>query len=219
MDPFILALGTALFAGTAHALEADHMAAVTSFAVRRPGMRQAVRFGVRWSVGHGGAIILVGAALLALGVYLPQGASHALERLVGVVMIGLGLWTFRGARALHAHVHVHDAGDAHTHVHSHALADSHDHGHAVTAVGLVHGLAGSGTAVMLIPVATFDSPGLALLYLVIFALGTIGGMAAYGLLAGFIVGRTADHSMRLARIVARATGAFTVVIGFIWLLR
>jgi sulfite exporter TauE/SafE len=219
MDPFIFALGTALFAGTAHALEADHMAAVTSFAVRRPGMRQAVRFGVRWSIGHGGAIVLVGAALLALGVYLPAGASHLLERMVGVVMIGLGLWTVRGARALHAHVHVHDAGAAHTHVHSHASADSHDHGHAITAVGLVHGLAGSGSAVMLIPVATFDSAGLALLYLVIFAVGTIAGMAAYGLLAGFIVGRTAEHSMRLARIVAHVTGVFTIVIGFVWLLR
>jgi len=218
MTPLLLTMATALLAGTTHALEADHMAAVTSFAVRRPGARDAVRFGVRWSIGHGGAILLVGAVLIALGVYLPENASHTLERIVGVVMIGLGVWTFRGARALHVHDHSH--GDlAHTHVHSHALSGGHDHGHAATAVGLMHGLAGSGSAVLLIPVATFDSPAFAMLYLLLFAIGTILGMAAYGLIAGAIVGRTADHSLRLARIIARCTGVFTIAIGAVWLLR
>jgi nickel/cobalt transporter (NicO) family protein len=209
---------TALLLGSLHALEADHMAAVTAFVVRRPSRRAAVRFGVRWSVGHGGAIVLVGAALIVLGVHLPEVAAHWLERLVGVVMIGLGLWTFRGASALHAHEHRHD-GHSHAHLHSHALAEDHDHGHAVTAVGLLHGLAGSGAAVALIPVVGFDSPGLAILYLVVFAVGTIAAMAIYGLLAGLVVGHTAQNSVRIARLLARGTGAFTVLVGVIWLVR
>lgn len=218
MIALLLPVAAALFAGTLHALEADHMAAVTAFAVRRPGAREAVRFGVRWSVGHGGAILLVGAVLVGLGVYLPEGATHVLERLVGAVMIGLGVWTLAGAAKLHAHPHSHD-GSVHMHVHSHAVVGGHDHGHAVTVVGMVHGLAGSGSAVLLIPVATFDTPALSLLYLLLFAVGTIAGMAAYGLLAGVIVARTAERSVNLARLVARVTGVFTVGIGLIWLLR
>jgi sulfite exporter TauE/SafE len=217
--PLLLSYATALFLGSLHALEADHMAAVTSFAVRRPGVRQAVRFGIRWSLGHGGAIVVLGAILLLLGVTVPDSASHVLERLVGVMMIGLGLWTLRGARALHAHTHSHDDGQVHAHVHSHAIRDEHDHGHAVSAVGLLHGLAGSGSAIALIPVVGFDSPLNGILYLLLFAAGTVGAMALYGLLAGMVVGRTAHNSVRLARLLARGTGVFTILIGFVWLLR
>jgi nickel/cobalt transporter (NicO) family protein len=241
MTALVLTYSTALLLGSLHAFEADHMAAVTSFAVRRPGLRAAVRFAVRWAAGHGGAIVLLGGALLVLGVRVPESTEHLLERFVGVVMIGLGIWTFRGARALHAHVHSHDDGTRHMHVHTHEaahahpavddadaratrdgsgrLAAAHGHGHAVTAVGLVHGLAGSGAAVALIPVIGFESPLSGVLFLTIFAVGTILAMALYGLFAGVIVGRTAENSTRLAQLLARGTGVLTVIIGFVWLLR
>jgi nickel/cobalt transporter (NicO) family protein len=224
----ILSYSTALLLGSLHAFEADHMAAVTSFAVRRPSLRAAIAFGVRWAAGHGGAIVLVGAGLILLGLHLPDAATDWLERFVGVVMIGLGIWTFRGATRLHTHRHAHGDGVVHQHVHAHgpgkaahaghAHGGAHEHGHAATAVGLVHGLAGSGSAVALIPVVGFDSPGPAILYLVSFAVGTIAAMALYGLLAGFVVGRTAANSTRLARLLARATGVFTVIVGVVWLL-
>jgi nickel/cobalt transporter (NicO) family protein len=222
----VLTYSTALLLGSLHAFEADHMAAVTSFAVRRPGLRDAVRFAVRWAAGHGGAIVLIGATLLFLGVRLPETMEHWLERLVGLVMIGLGIWTFRGAVALHAHRHSHD-GVVHSHVHTHhdahapvpAHAHAPAHSHASTAVGLVHGLAGSGAAVALIPVATFDAPLAGILFLVLFAIGTILAMAFYGLIAGTIVGRTAESSTRWARLLARGTGVLTIVIGCVWLLR
>jgi nickel/cobalt transporter (NicO) family protein len=218
MSLFIL-YSTALLLGSLHAMEADHMAAVTTFAVRRPGVRAAVGFGVRWSAGHGGAIVVIGAGLLLLGVQVPAATTHWLERLVGLVMIGLGVWTVRGAGRLHAHRHTHGAEVEHTHVHSHALDDGHEHGHAVTAVGMLHGLAGTGSAVALIPVVGSASPAAGILYLVIFALGTIAAMAIYGLLAGLVVGRAADSSVRLARNLARGTGVFTIMIGFVWLIR
>jgi nickel/cobalt transporter (NicO) family protein len=217
--PLLLTYATALFLGSLHALEADHMAAVTSFAVRKPGVREAVRFGVRWSAGHGGAIVVLGAVLLMLGIHVPETASHWLERLVGVMMIGLGVWTFRGAGALHAHAHHHADGTVHDHLHSHVDRDAHDHGHAVTAVGLLHGLAGSGSAIALIPVVGFESPVSGIIYLFVFAAGTVVAMALYGLLAGVVVGRTAHNSVRLARQLARGTGVFTILIGLVWLLR
>jgi ABC-type nickel/cobalt efflux system permease component RcnA len=220
---------TALLLGSLHALEADHMAAVTSFAVRRPGLREAARFGVRWATGHGGAIILVGAALLLLGTQLPAAAGYLLERFVGVVMIGLGLWTlFGAARAYrHAGTQAPDATRADAAVttsHTHADGGPHVHArgghrHAVTAVGVVHGLAGSGATVALIPVVMLDSPVAGIGYLLIFALGTIIAMAAYAVLAGFLVGRAAARSLAIGRGIARATGLVTIAIGAVWLLR
>ena len=216
--PIILTYATALLLGSLHALETDHMAAVTSFAARRPGLRQSVRFGVSWAMGHGGAILLIGTMLLVLGIQLPASAAGALERVVGAMMIGLGIWTVRGATTLHAHVHSHD-GHAHAHVHSHAITRSHDHRHAATAVGMLHGLAGTGAAVALIPVATSTSTLAAILFLLVFALGTVAGMAVYGLLAGFVLGRTAERSVRMARALARFTGLITIAVGIWWLLR
>ena len=216
--PIFLTYATALLLGSLHALETDHMAAVTSFAVRRPGLRQSIRFGVRWAVGHGGAILLLGGALVLLGIQLPAAGAAWLERMVGVAMVGLGAWTFRGASALHAHVHAHD-GHTHAHLHSHAIRRDHDHRHAATAVGMLHGLAGTGAAVALIPVATFDSAAPAILFLLLFAAGTVAGMAVYGLLAGFVVGRAAHRSVQIARLLARTTGVITAAIGVWWLVR
>ena len=214
----VVPYATALLLGSLHALETDHMAAVTSFAVRKPGVGPAVRYGVRWSLGHGSAIVFVGTVLILAGIQPSAGTTHWLERIVGCVMIALGLWTFRSARALHAHVHTHADGTVHAHVHSHALRPTHEHGHTATAVGLLHGLAGSGSAIALLPVVALDTPFVAIGYLFVFALGTVVAMAVYGMLAGAVVGRASASSVRLARGLGRVTGVFTIMVGCIWLI-
>jgi ABC-type nickel/cobalt efflux system permease component RcnA len=211
--------GTALLLGSLHALEPDHMAAVTTFTVRRPRGGSSVGFGLRWALGHGGAILIVGTLIIAAGLRFPDAAGHFLERAVGVVLIGLGLWTLVGSRRLHAHRHEHGDGTVHAHLHSHAVAEHHDHGHGATAIGLLHGLAGTAPAVALVPLATFDTPALAIGYLAIFGVGTALGMALYALVAGLIVGRAAFASERLARGLAAFTGAATIAIGLVWVLR
>jgi len=215
----LLLYGTALLVGSAHALEPDHMAAVTSFAVRRPRLRDAVRFGVQWATGHGAAIGVVGACMLMVGLRVPAGATEALERGVGVLLIGLGAWTIAGARRMHAHQHLHRDGTVHEHIHSHAIVKDHEHRHGATLVGVLHGLAGTAPAVALVPIASFDSALSGVLYLIIFAVGTACGMALYALLAGFVVGRAAFRSERMARRMAVVTGCVTIAVGALWLIR
>ena len=209
---------SAVVLGTAHALEPDHMAAVTTFVVRRPRPIQAAVFGARWALGHGTAILIVGVALLIVGQAVPDSWTSILERLVGVAMIGLGLWTVATAPALHAHEHIHADGTRHSHIHSHAIAQDHQHGHAVTAVGLLHGLAGTGSAVALIPLISLRTPQQGALYLFLFGIGTAAGMAAYAFLAGFLARRISDFSVRLARAVTLAAGVFAIGVGVFWLL-
>jgi ABC-type nickel/cobalt efflux system permease component RcnA len=215
----ILVYATALLVGSMHALEPDHVAAVTSFAVRKPRRWEAVRYGARWALGHGAALIAVGTAALLIGLQLPAGATQWLERAVGLLLIGLGSWTIWGARRLHAHAHAHANGTVHAHVHSHAIVHDHDHRHGATAVGLLHGLAGAAPAVALVPIASLQTAGPGILYLVLFAVGTAGGMVLYALLAGWVVGRAATRSGNLARILAIATGGVTTAVGLIWLAR
>jgi ABC-type nickel/cobalt efflux system permease component RcnA len=215
----LLPFATALLLGSVHALEPDHIAAVTSFAVRRPEPRAAVGFGIRWAAGHGAVLVLVGGALFLLGIHFPGTLGAWLERLVGLLLVGLGLWTVRGAFALHAHVHRHADGVRHLHVHSHLLREGHDHRHAATAMGIVHGLAGTAPALALLPLTRLETAASALGYLVAFSLGTALGMGLYALCAGFVAGRAATRSVRFARLLAATTGAATAAVGVVWMLR
>src|SRR5262245_50653278 len=134
----------ALLLGSVHALEADHMAAVTAFTVRRPAPLEAVRFGVQWAVGHGASVLVVGGLLLLVGLSLPESLNGVLERGVGLVLVLLGFWTMRTAGRLPAHAH--RPADGGAHVHLHPLAGDIEHRHAPTMIGAVHGLAGAAPA-------------------------------------------------------------------------
>ena len=215
----ILPLSTALLLGSLHAFEADHMAAVSTFAVRRPRAGAAMRFGLRWAVGHGGVLVVLGTLLVASGINLPESSGHWFERVVGASLIALGAWTAFGARSLHAHEHTHADGTTHTHLHSHLGGKGHDHGHTATLIGALHGLAGTAPAIALLPLARFDSAWFALVYLILFAAGTAAGMALYALIAGWIAGRAAVRSAWLARALAILTGAATMAIGALWMMR
>ena len=224
MTPFgdaAVPLASALVLGSAHALEPDHLAAVSSFVVRRPTPRAAIGFGVRWAAGHGAVLLVVGSMLGLLGMQLPASVGTFFERLAGVMLLGLGVWTAASARAVHAHRHRHDDGTTHVHVHSHHLQETphHHHGHGVTAVGAMHGLAGTAPIVALLPLAGFHSAGMATMYLLLFGVGTAAGMVAYALFAGWVAGHAALKSQTLARAVTLCTGLFTAGIGVFWLLR
>jgi sulfite exporter TauE/SafE len=217
----LLPYATALFLGAMHAFEADHLAAVTSFAVRRPSGRAAMTYGIRWAFGHGLVVIVVGTALSLLRISVAPDAGAWLDRIVGVALFGLGVWTWMSATAMHAHQHVHPDGTTHLHLHSHLVHPQHDHDHAqaATAMGLLHGLAGSVPIFVLLPVTRINSPAIAFGYLLLFAIGTAASMGLYAMFAGAVAGRAAITSAKLARILIRVTAVATCVIGVIWTVR
>jgi hypothetical protein len=110
------------------------------------------------------------------------------------MLVGLGFYAIRSARAgfrLHAHPHDHD-GLGHVHVHLHAHPPHrppvHQHTHVLKfglrpfAIGLVHGVAGSGGLALLV-MATAKSTAEGLLYMAALALGAFVGM---GILSGLM---------------------------------
>ena len=184
----ILILG--LLMGMRHAMEADHLAAVASLATRGRGVRGTVLRGAVWGLGHTLSLALAGGACLLLGMAIPERVARLLELAVGVMLLALGaevLWRLY-RRRIHVHVHRHGDGVVHLHAHAHAPQEVHDpdrhhHPHPegfpgrALAVGMVHGLAGSA-ALVLMTVSGAGSPGLGLVYIGLFGLGSIAGMAA-----------------------------------------
>jgi high-affinity nickel-transport protein len=197
----LLLLG--FFLGMRHATDADHVVAIATIVTRQRTLRGSALIGAAWGVGHTITIIAVGGAIILFGVVIPSQLGLSMEFAVGVMLVLLGVLTLTGtgrvtgAAPAHSQAHAHAHGD-YVHSHPHAYHPA-SHGHAEDRtplawldqsfvgglplcryarpliVGLVHGLAGSA-AVALLVLTIIRDPAWAMGYLLLFGVGTIGGM-------------------------------------------
>ena len=197
----LLPLGTALLLGVIHALEIDHMMAVTAFVSRRPTLATALGFGLRWGLGHSLAVFVAGAILLAIGRRWSPGMEASLEGAVGVALVGVGIWSLRTARNLHLH-----------HPGEHRA-----HGHAVASLGMMHGLAGTTAVVTLLPVTLLQEPLIGLAYLACFGVGVTMGMGIFALVAAAAMRTAASGAPAAVERIARLAGIGSITVGLWWL--
>lgn len=220
----MIAVLSGLLAGTIHVWSGpDHLAAIAPLAARRPA--RAWIPGVRWGLGHSAGVALVGLLALGLRDLLPLDAVSAWgERLVGVMLIGIGLWGFRKAmqHRLHSHAHAH-GGETHVHVHVHtrppdpAQAQAHRHTHAALGIGVLHGLAGSSHLLGVLPMLAMRTRLESGLYLAAFAGGTIFSMAVFSTLVGAVASRCAISGDKIYRGLMGVCAFAAVGVGVAWL--
>ena len=211
----LLSLGFVL--GLRHALDVDHLAAVSTLVSARRSVFGASIVGAVWGLGHTTSLLLASIGVIALHAQIPASLARGLEFCVALMLVGLGanlLRTLRRGGHIHLHPHTHD-GHAHVHPHLHepGSEDSHQHsgvGSRPFLVGLVHGLAGSA-GLMLVVLATIPSPALALAYVAVFGVGSIGGMMAMSSLLGVPLALAAERFTRVERVLK--TGAALASIG------
>lgn len=179
--PLIILLLYALYEGLLHAFEADHILAVTNIVSQRNKLLPALKDGVFWGLGHTSTIFLVGILMIVFKVHIPDGTFSYFEASVGLMLILVAtyrLYIFlrdeQTALSFHRHTHEHAGENKHLHTHIH-LKGKNLH-KASYGIGIVHGLAGSGTLVVLI-MTQIASIANSILYLVIFGLGTMVGMS------------------------------------------
>lgn len=181
----ILSLGFVL--GLRHALDSDHIAAISTILAQRPSWRASGLIGFSWGIGHTLVLLLVGALVLVLEISIPVPLAMAAESGVGLMLIVLGVTL--GARLIrerwHLHSHDHD-GRRHIHLHSHAVAQDHRHSHwwresiKPLCIGMAHGMAGSA-ALLVVVLSSSHSLLQGLGYIAVFGLGSIVGMMLIGL--------------------------------------
>jgi sulfite exporter TauE/SafE len=209
---------TALALGAMHSFAPDHLAAVSVFVSRKPSWRNALELGARWGMGHSLTVVLVGGALALSGLQLPEALESAAERIVGVVLVALGIFAISRAQKLHGHWHEHE-GDRHWHLHSHRASDSHEHDHgALMGIGMLHGLAGTGALVVALPVTIAGSRAGALIFLVAFGIGTIFSMSLFSAVAGWLLSTTSTLSRNLHRITIVLAGLLSMAVGLWWII-
>jgi hypothetical protein len=215
----ITSSGLGSLLGMRHALEPDHLAAVSTLVTGERSTSKAAFLGVCWGLGHTFALIAVGTVLVILRAEMPVRVSDAFELCVALMLVGLGL------RAIYLAARQGSAGPAHVHhhgcvVHTHHGAAPHIHIGTWTLarrpllVGAVHGLAGSGALTALV-LATLPTTAARLTYMALFGLGSTLGMAALSGLLGWPLAR-AGRNRGLARALSLAVGCISTVLGLAW---
>jgi len=182
---FLSMLGFGFVLGLKHALDPDHMAAVSTIVSQSNSVKRSSLVGTFWGLGHTLSLLCAGVVVIALKVQISERVALWMEFAVALMLIFLGLKatlrSFRGWK-LHRHRHTHD-GTTHTHLHLHRDRDEHVHRHRHLIglgarpffVGMVHGMAGSA-ALMILVLATIPSAIVGLVYIAVFGLGSVGGM-------------------------------------------
>lgn len=215
MDALLIAAaGAGIVAGIVHALTGpDHLAAIAPLSLERRA--EAWRIGLSWGLGHSGGVWLLSLLVFRLrGSFPTEQLSHWGERLVGVVLVAIGLWSCR--RALRSQIALCPSGPGRGEASRTAGAPPHRHSHTPFGIGLLHGVAGSHHFLAALPVLALPNRAAAGGYIGGFGVGAILGMALFS----WVLGRWAPlpsgggRRVRAARLV---TGGFAIGIGVFWL--
>ncbi|MED3562825.1 sulfite exporter TauE/SafE family protein [Bacillus xiapuensis] len=201
----VLALGFVL--GIRHAMEPDHVIAVSTIASQSKKLWQASLAGVFWGLGHTATLFIIWIILILLKNDIPEKWSLTLEFLVGIMLVYLGVAAMLSIRKNRDHSHHADVQNSST-VKKSAYYKS-------LFIGLVHGLAGSA-AMVLLTMSTVHSVWQGALYILVFGLGTVVGMLIFTTIIGipFILSM---KRMVAGRTLILATGALITIFGFYYM--
>jgi hypothetical protein len=199
-------LGLGFMLGLRHATDADHVVAVSTIVSRSQTLRSAVLIGMLWGLGHTVTILLVGGAIVVFNVVVPPSVETALELCVAAMLIVLG------SINLFAAVFARKPSPAQGVASKPPLRGPSPLPLRPLFVGIIHGMAGSA-AIALLVLATIDGVARALLYLAVFGIGTIAGMAFLTCLVVVPVAAASRRFVALDRYLAGTTGAASLAFG------
>jgi nitrile hydratase accessory protein len=196
--------------GLRHALEPDHLAAVSTLMTGERSSAKAAWLGACWGLGHTLTLLAAGALLVLFRADMPPVASDIFELCVVLLLVGfcvramyLGAW---GSPASPSHSHVKRG--------SFASDNSWRIARRPLVVGAVHGLAGSG-AITAFVVASLPSTLTRLSYLGLFGIGLTIGMAVLSGLLGWPLARVGGHRATV-RTLSLAVGGVSIALGLVW---
>lgn len=198
----VLTLGFIL--GIKHAVEPDHVIAVSTIASQSKKLWQASLSGVFWGIGHTATLFVTGIILILMKNNISEKWSMSLEFLVGMMLVYLGIVSILSIRKSKEEIHSH----------THKLNKRSSYTKSL-AIGFVHGLAGSA-AMVLLTMSTVHSVWQGALYILFFGLGTIIGMLLCTTVIGVPFVLSAKGSSISQGLIV-ATGALSVVFGIYYM--
>jgi sulfite exporter TauE/SafE len=201
--------------GIKHALDADHIVAVTTIVSRSGSLLRSAIVGLSWGLGHTLTLFAAGLAVLVFRLTIPDKLSLGMEFAVGVMLVLLGVPLVWRLLKKKPHLHLHQHGESsHLHSHSHEDTPEHDHKHIrrPLLMGMIHGLAGSGALTLLV-LNTMSSVGQGLVFLLVFGVGSILGMVLFSGAIGLPFRLIGGRSRQFGIWLRGAAGFISVALG------
>ncbi|MEM2785250.1 MAG: high frequency lysogenization protein HflD [Candidatus Nitrosotenuis sp.] len=219
----VFVMGLGLTIGLQHAFEPDHVAAVSTQISKgrfthstkqaiKTGTLKSSALGALWGAGHTTTLVLMGLLVYGLAVKIQQNIFSSFEFVVGLMLVFLAVITILNKRIkfTHRHPHQHQDGTIHFDEHNHNDYD-HKHGHKSYLIGCIHGLAGSGSLVIL-TAATLSNATTVIGFILLFGIGSILGMALISGLMWLPFALSSKTSL-IGRIFRYTAGALSLIIG------
>lgn len=222
VTPLVLGLGFAV--GIQHAFEADHIAAVSTLIAKskvsksskktmiKEAISKSSLLGLFWGAGHTTTLVLIGFLVYFVAITIQNSIFWSFELSVGIMLVLLGTTTIVNKKITLRHKHPHRHVDGTIHFDEHNHHDSnHRHNHKSYLIGMIHGLAGSGSLVVL-SASTLENTESALGFVTVFGIGSILGMILVSSIIGLpIVFR--DRIKQIQKIFRFVAGGLSLVIG------
>lgn len=188
----ILSLGFIL--GMKHAIEPDHVIAVSTVASQSKKLWRSSLTGVFWGIGHTATLFLAGLAILLMKGEIPEVWAMSLEFLVGIMLVYFGISAMTSNKDTLTHNRPKDASFRKS-----------------IFMGFIHGLAGSA-AMVLVTMSTVSSIWEGALYILIFGAGTVVGMLCFTTIIGipFIL---STHKKSINKAFTQVTGVISTGFG------
>ena len=222
----LAALVLGILLGSKHSLDPDHVVAVSTIVSEYKNPLRSFWVGISWGLGHTTTLLIIGIAIIALRLTIPEQMALLFEFAVGVMLVGLGIqviYSFR-KKKVHQHAHGHEE-EAHHHFHSHSKSPEHVPEHHNThgigkpflrrksyLIGLVHGVAGSAALALLV-LASIESPIAGLAYIALFGVGSVFSMGIMTVIIGLPFVISADRLPKLNRTIQFAVGSLSILFG------
>ena len=238
MNPLSI-LGIGLLLGIRHATDPDHVVAISTIVAKQKRLQSATAIGALWGIGHTVTVFVVGVGIIMFHIIIPPRIGLFMEFIVALVLIALGVLNLTGVlekiihkvtpEHAHQHIHLHlFSGEPHIHIHEHEARTSTESGKfslnrliaelgwfqlaRPVFIGLVHGLAGSA-AIALLVLSTITNPQIAVVYLLIFGLGTILGMMLITTLLGLPIIYSATKFAHINHYITSFSGIISLAFG------
>ncbi len=190
MEGLSVAFIASLLLGMRHATDVDHVVAITTIVNRERGMWRSSRIGVFWGLGHTMTILVVGSAIILFKLAFTARIGLSMEFCVAMMLMVLGILNL---------------------THSGAASDAVSQLRPFV-VGVVHGMAGSAAGTLVI-LPFIDDARWAVLYLAVFGLGTIVGMAMVTVAIAAPAAYAGKRLAGLERGMRLASGAVSLAFG------
>ena len=209
-----MALAIAL--GFKHSYDSDHLIAVSNILRKVDSVKSSIRVGFSWGIGHMLTATIITVILFIFKESFLNNVLPHFEKIVGVMLIVLGILSLRDFFSLHSHMHSH-GGIVHSHPHVHVKHKYSRHSHIhMFGIGVVHGLASNDELLLLFTASlAITSLGGLIAALGLFSFGVVIGMVLFAIIFSYPLIKL--HSEKIYKFFSIGTGSIGILYGTLML--